>query len=524
MTVRLGGLAYDDTPARIAYIGAGERGQRAPIIDRNGTDLARSFQAYYLAVQPQRLVGDPAVLAEGIAGILGERDPDDLRAALGQNGGWRYLQRRVQPDDAAKLKALGEPGLIIEQEWERVYPNRTLAAHTLGYANVDGEGQAGLERELNARLTDQSQLGVPVQLSLDARVQHVLVQALTDQMDKHDAIGGGGVILDVHTGEIIAMTSQPVFDPNSAGQGTMDSRFNRVTHGVYELGSTFKAFTMAMALESGTVTSMAQAYDATQPLKAGRFRIRDFHAENRWLTVPEVFMHSSNIGTARIALDLGGDAQRNYLRELGMLDQVSVEIAERGYPMYPERWGDISTMTISYGHGISVTPLHLAAAYGALVNGGLYREPTLLKVGPDDLRPGRRVFSEETSGQVRALLRLVVREGTGGKADVEGYRVGGKTGTAEKPERGSYSRSSLVTNFAGAFPIDDPRYVIVVMLDEPKGTKDTFGFATAGWTAAPVVADVVSRIGPLLGIDADPSRDIDLSPLLSHVHEPAAGG
>ncbi|MBZ6378911.1 peptidoglycan glycosyltransferase [Pacificimonas flava] len=510
--------------ARISYAAAVDIGQRAPIVDRNGADLARSFQAYFLAVQPRRVVGDRKELAAGIADILGERDPQDLERLLTRAGNWRYIQRRVQPEDAARLKALGEPGLIIEREWERVYPNRTLAAHTLGYANVDGVGQAGLERELDERLTDPARLEEPVQLSLDTRVQHALVQAISRQMDKHSAIGGGGVVLDVRTGEVLALTSQPVFDPNAAGAGTADARFNRATYGVYELGSTFKALTMAMALDSGTVTSMAQAYDATKPLKVGRFRIRDSHPENRWLTVPEIFMHSSNIGTSQIALEIGAERQKEYLRELGMLERPHIELAERGRPLYPDTWGEVSTMTISYGHGIAVTPLHIAAAYAALVNGGIYRDPTLLKVGADEMREGRRVFSQETSDRMRELLRLVVLEGTGSKADAEGYRVGGKTGTAEKPRAGGYARKSLVTNFAGVFPIDDPRYAVIVMLDEPQGIKETYGFAGAGWTAAPVVKEVVSRIAPILEVDPDPARDIDLSALLQHVHDRDAGG
>ena len=511
----------DAAGASYAFKGAGPR---APIVDRNGADLARSFQAFYLAVQPHMLVGDPVELSEKIAAILGERDPRNLLADLTSNGKWRYLQRRVQPEDAVKLQALGEPGLVIGREWERVYPNRTLAAHTLGYTNIDGVGQAGLERELQERLSDVGQADKPVALSLDVRVQHSLVQVLQAQMDMHSAIGGSGVVLDVHTGELLALTSQPVFDPNAAGREALDARFNRATYGVYELGSTFKALTMAMALDSGTVTSMSQAYDATKPLKAGRFRIRDFHPEKRWLTVPEVFMHSSNIGTAQIAMQIGPQRQREYLRKLGMLDRPPIELAERGRPLYPDRWGDISTMTVSYGHGIAVTPLHLAAGYAALVNGGIYHEPTLMRLGPDEEPQGRRVFSEATSEQMRGLLRLVVKEGTGGKAEADGYRVGGKTGTAEKPKNGRYARKALVTSFAAAFPMDDPRYVVVVMLDEPKATKDTYGYATAGWTAAPVVSEVVTRIAPILGVDPSGTEDVDLAPLLAHVREDKAGG
>ncbi|MEO0500215.1 MAG: penicillin-binding protein 2 [Pseudomonadota bacterium] len=497
---------------------------RAPIVDRNGNDLARSFRAFSLAVKPREVVGDKDELAERIAAILGERDPADIARHLNSKGKWRYIERRVQPDDAVALKALGEPGLVIDREWERVYPNRTLAAHTLGYANVDGEGLAGLERELDARLTDPELAEVPVALSLDTRVQHQLVQVLTAQMEKHDAIGGAGVVLDVHTGELLALTSQPVYDPNAAGRDSLDARFNRATYGVYELGSTFKALTIAMAMDAGVVTSMAQGYDASQPVKAGRFRIRDFHAKNRWLSVPEIFMYSSNIGTAHMASALGSDRQQAYLRKLGMLDRPAVELAERGRPLYPESWGEISTMTVAYGHGIAVTPLHLAAAYASLVNGGVYREPTLMKRGPDAVPAGTQVFSPETSSKMNALLRLVVKEGTGGKAEAAGYRVGGKTGTAEKPKNGGYSRRALVTTFAAAFPMDDPQYVVVAMLDEPQGIKETFGYATAGWTAAPVVGEVVTRIAPILGVTPSNVKDVDLTEVMAEVKREKSAG
>ena len=521
ITLVLGGrltyLSLSSDAGADGYIAAAERGERAPIVDRNGADMARSFQAFYLAVQPAKLVGDPEETARDIAAILGERDPADIRAQLKSHGAWRYIQRRVQPEDAVKLKAIGEPGLVIGREWERIYPNRTLAAHVLGFTDIDNIGRAGLERELDTRLSDPAHFSEPVQLAIDSRVQHVLVTALKAQMEKHSAIGAAGVVMDVRTGELLALTSLPVFDPNAAGRGTADSRFNRATYGVYELGSTFKALTMAMALESGVVSSMAQAYDARFPLKVGRFRIRDDHPKARWMTVPEIFMYSSNIGTAQIAQQIGAERQQKYLRSLGMLDRPHVELAERGRPLSPDNWGEISTMTISYGHGLAVSPLHVAAAYAAIVNGGIYHDPTLLKVDADETPAGRRVFSQETSDRMRELLRLVVTKGTGSKANAEGYRVGGKTGTAEKPKAGGYARKSLVTNFAGFFPADDPRYVVVAMLDEPKGIKETWGFAGAGWTAAPVVGNVVTRIAPILGVDPSNEKDVDLGPLLAHV-------
>ncbi len=526
---RLADLALTD-PAGSAQVVNQWQGvrPRAPILDRNGVVLAQSFEAYYLAVRPHDLLSDPAQLSRQIAAIIGERDPADIERKLRHEGKWRYVERRVHPDDAMALQALGDPGLEIEREWERVYPNGTLAAHTIGYANIDGKGAAGLEQQLDTRLLDPERLEQPVSLSIDTRVQHALVQELAAQMQKHSAIGGSGIVMDVRTGELIAMTSQPVFDPNSpdatGSGGEDDVRFNRATYGVYELGSTFKALTIAMALESGVVTSMAQGYDASAPIKAGRFRITDFHGENRWLSVPEIFMYSSNIGTARMALEIGPERQQKYLASLGLLDKPVIELAERGMPLRPDNWGDISTMTIGYGHGLAVTPLHLAAAYGALVNGGIYYQPTLMKLGADDKPKGRRVFSAETSKKMNALLRLVVMQGTGGNAEAEGYRVGGKTGTAEKPKNGGYARRSLITTFAGAFPMDNPRYVVLAMLDEPQGIKETYGYATAGWTAAPVVSRVVSRIAPILDVAPSTTKDVDMAEVLAQVRDVKEAG
>ena len=515
---RLAELALFPSGGSGAYAHSWEGARpRAAIVDRNGDAMARSFQAFSLAVRPREIVGDTHELAGQIAGILGERDPVEIERTLTSRANWRYIQRRVQPEDAVALQSLGEPGLILAREWERVYPNRTLAAHTVGYTNIDGMGQAGIELRMDQRLLDPERLEEPVALAIDTRVQHALVQSLKAQVEKHDAIGAGGIVMDVHTGELLAMTSQPVYDPNAAGRESLDARFNRATYGVYELGSTFKALTLAMAIDSGVVTSMAQGYDASQALKVGRFRIRDFHGKNRWLSVPEIFMYSSNIGTAKIAQEIGGERQRAYLEKLGMLDRLPLEIAERGRPIYPDIWGEVSTMTISYGHGIAVTPLHLAAAFGALVNGGIYYEPTLMRLEPDARPKGRRVFKEETSRKMNALLRLVVKDGTGGKAEAEGYRVGGKTGTADKPKNGGYDRRALITTFAAAFPMDDPRYVVIVTLDEPKAIKETYGYATAGWTAAPVVSQVVGRIAPILGVDPSDTKDVDLEPLLAQV-------
>jgi cell division protein FtsI (penicillin-binding protein 3) len=316
------------------------------------------------------------------------------------------------------------------------------------------------------------------------------------------------------------MASLPSFNPNAAGKGTIADLANKATLNVYELGSTFKMITAANAIESGVVTSMAKRYDATAPLHVGRFTIKDDHPLKRYVNLPEILVHSSNIGTARIADELGPARTQAFFRKLGFDGPSQVEIGAKGRPLWPTFWARTTTMTVAYGHGIAVTPLHLASAYAALVNGGVMRPATLMKRAPGSIPAGRRIISESTSARMRQLMRLVVMKGTGRKADAPGFRLGGKTGTAEKPRDGGYAKHSLVSTFAGVFPMDHPRYVVIAMLDEPKGTADTFGFATAAWTTGPAISRIVSRVGPLLGIMPNEHQDVDESELLPLIWEP----
>lgn len=488
--------------------------KRADIVDRNGVILARSFHAYTAGVHSARLITPRRLLATQIAAILKRRSFAEIYAAVTSSQNFHYLQRQIDPVDAVRLNALGDPGIEIGREPKRIYPQGPLASSIIGYSSLDGIGLAGIERYYNLRLMRPSTLDHHLQLSLDVRVEEVLEHELQAAVDRHSAKGAAGVILDVRTGEIVAMSSLPQFNPNDPASVPEEARFNRATLGVYELGSTFKAFTIAMALESGTLQSMANRYDATAPLRIGHFAIHDDHPKNRWLTVPEIFAYSSNIGAARIAHDLGAARQQHFLSQLGFLTPVHIELPERGHPLFPGNWGEIATMTVGFGHGIAVTPLHLATGYATLVNGGVWHPATLLKVQPGADAPGFRIFSERTSHIIRELMRLVVTSGTGGNADTHGYLVGGKTGTAEKPEGGRYNHHALISTFAGAFPMNNPRYVIVVTLDEPKGTKATFGFATGGWVAAPVVRNVVRAIGPMLGVYPDVTRTMDMKDVL----------
>ncbi len=488
---------------------------RADITDRNGVELARTFEAYTLSVEPRKLASDPRTLARNIATILPDKSEAEIYADLTHRATFRYIARRVLPSEAKRINDLGEPAINLGREAERLYPNFNLAAHIVGYTDDEGRGVTGLERAFDERLSSPEGRDKPLALAIDVRVQQALEHELRQVYVAQRAQGAVGIVMDVNSGEVVAMTSLPDFNPNAPGQASNDGRYNKASYATYELGSTFKAMTIASGLEAGTVTSMQKTWDATRPLQMGRFRIRDDHAKNRWLTAPEIFIHSSNIGTARIATEVGRDGQRAMLEKLGFLKPVEIELPERARPQFPPlaKWGELSVMTIAYGHGISVTPLHLASAYATLVNGGIYRPPTLLK--RDTPPEGTRVFSEKTSAQMRALLRLVVTNGTGRKANAPGYRVGGKTGTAEKIESGRYVHGANVSTFAAAFPMDAPRYVVIAMIDDPRGSAESAGFRTAGMVVAPVISRLVQRIGPLLGVQPDASRDLDVSPLLA---------
>ena len=496
---------------------------RADIVDRNGVELARTFEAYAISVEPRKLATNPGVLAGKIAAILTDKTEAEILAELTHKGQFRYIARRVLPSEAKRINDLGEPAIYLRREAERLYPNFNLASHLVGYSDDKGVGKVGVEKAFDKRLSDDATRGVPLQLALDVRVQQALEHELRNLYIDQNAAGAAGVVLDVDTGEVVAMTSLPDFNPNAPGQTDDDSRYNKVTFAGYELGSTFKALTIANALEVGNLKSMTQTYDATGPIYMAGFRIRDDHALNRWLNAPEIFIHSSNIGTARMALETGRDAQRAMLERIGFLKQVGIELPERARPQYPSlaRWGDLATMTIAYGHGISVSPLHLATAYASIVNGGIYREPTVLKRDPAKLVPGQRVFSEATSEQMRGLLRLVVTNGTGRKANAPGYRVGGKTGTAEKLAGGRYVKGANVSTFAAVFPMDKPRYVIIAMVDDPKGSKASYGFKTAGMVVAPAIGRLVPRIGPLLGVQPDADTEVDMTALLGTLHKEA---
>ncbi|MYL97685.1 penicillin-binding protein 2 [Novosphingobium sp. FGD1] len=527
---------------RITYLGFtgvtprhGELGDllipaRGEIVDRNGVPLARDFRVYSLWFNPKAmtagssLIHSPEEVTAGLLRIFPDLDRDDILARL-RAGRPCYLRKSILPEDANKVHALGEPALEFPLEATRFYPQGSMAAHVLGYVDSYGKGKVGMEQAFDDQLVSSDGRAGSSVLSIDFRVQSALEDELAHAMLLSQAKGAAGVVLDVDTGEILALASLPSFDPNhvkptdmvispqEAAQGDVPRGFNRVTNQVYELGSTFKPLTVASALDAGVVTDLGRQWPAT-PLHVGRFTIHDLHNYGATLNVPETLIHSSNTVTARIADELGGVRLKKTMEALGMNERPYVELPAKGFPIWPRgEWPRLRTMTVAYGHGIAVTPLHLASAYAALVNGGIWRPATLRKLGAADIPAGRRVFKASTSARMRQLLRMIVQYGTGRKADAPGFRVGGKTGSAEKPGAGGYRKHSLIATFAAAFPMDKPRFVVISMMDEPQGTAATSYQRTAAWNAAPVIQRVVPRIGPLLGVMPDETRDIDITDL-----------
>jgi cell division protein FtsI (penicillin-binding protein 3) len=479
---------------------------RGDIVDRNGVLLATSLDTASLYADPRKVL-DPQRAAARLAGVLPNLDVAALAKQLAGERSFVWVRRNLTPREKYRVNALGIPGLDFLREEKRVYPHGHLLAHVLGFTDIDGRGIAGVEKSFDDVLRDQQE---PLVLSVDLRLQHLLYEELSRAVDTFQAVGGAGVILDARTAEVMALVSLPDFDPNALDALTPEARFNRATLGVYEMGSTFKLFTAAMALDTGTV-SIDSGYDATKPLRVSRFTIRDYHPQRRWLSVPEIILYSSNIGAAKMGRDVGPARQEAFLDSIGMLRALPLELPEVGTPMVPHPWREINAMTIAFGHGLATTPLHLVNGVAALINGGVLRAPTLLKrEGEAGAIVGDQVISPQTSELMRQLMHMVVERGTGRKAQVDGYAIGGKTGTAEKNQNGKYQRRALLSSFVGAFPIDAPRYVVLTMLDEPKGNKATHGYATGGWVAAPTVGNVIRRMAPLVGLK--PMEDDRLQP------------
>jgi cell division protein FtsI (penicillin-binding protein 3) len=481
---------------------------RPDILDRNGEVLATDVRVPSLYAEPRRLIDvDEAV--ELLTADLPDLDANELRERLSSKRGFVWLKRDVTSEQQREIYHQGVPGIGFLPENKRDYPNGPEVSHVIGHVNIDNQGIAGMEKWLDGHglaalhmaglATDRLQ--TPVQLSVDLRVQHALRDELVAARAKFKALAAAGIVLDVRTGEVIAMVSEPDYDPNNPHEALDPTRINRLTTGVYEMGSTFKAFTIAMALDSGRFT-LKSSFDAHGPMHVGRFQIHDFEPENRMLTIPEIFTYSSNIGAARTALAIGVDAHKAFLKKMGQLDRLRTELPESAEPIVPKHWGDLNTITIAFGHGLSVAPLQALMGVSALMNGGFLIPPTFLKRTQEEARSlGRQVIKPETSEMMRYLMRLNVEKGTARKADVPGYYIGGKTGTADKVINGHYSKASVLTDFMAILPADQPRYLLLIMLDDPKVLPETHGFKTSGWNAVPVGGAVVARIAPLLGVE-----------------------
>jgi cell division protein FtsI (penicillin-binding protein 3) len=504
-------LAADSHTVRRSVSSDAVATARPDILDRNGEVLAIDLRTPSLFAEPRRII-DPDEATELLAGVLPGLDSREVRDRLASKRGFAWLKRDITPEQQQAVHHLGIPGIGFLAENKRVYPTGNEFSHIIGHVNIDNEGIAGIEKWIDSRgLADLHRAGFgvdreqePIRLGVDLRVQHALHDELVAARDKFKAEAAAGIVFDVRTGEIVSMVSVPDYNPNNPSEALDPSRINRLTTGVFEMGSTFKALTIAMALDAGKVT-LNSSFDARGSLRYGHFNISDYHAQNRVLTVPEIFTYSSNIGAAKIALAMGVEKHRAFLSKVGQLDRLRTELPESAEPIVPKHWGELNTVTISFGHGLSVAPLQAVMGVAAIVNGGYLIPPTFLKRTQAEARAiAKRVVKPETCIAMRYLMRLNAEKGTATKADVPGFYVGGKTGTAEKVINGHYSKHRLMTDFMAALPADDPRYLLLIMLDEPKPLPETKGFATSGWNAVPVAAKAISRIAPLLGLEPRP--------------------
>jgi len=497
---------------------------RPDILDRSGRLLATDIKGATLYADPAKVI-DQDELAEQVHSVLPDVSAADLRAKLKAGRRFVRIKRELTPKQQEEIHELGLPGLAFIDEYRRVYPMGATASHVVGVVDVDSKGLSGIEKFID----DNPQLAMShpenaegdeaVTISLDLGVQHVLREELKNAIATFHAKAAAGIVVDVHSGEVVGLVSLPDFDPNHREQALDKDRLNRIGFGVYEMGSVFKVFTVAGVLDSG-LANIRSVYDASSPIHYASFTIEDFHGQHRPLTVPEVFIYSSNIGAAKMALQMGVDRHRAFLKKLGLLNRVSTEIGETAAPIIPPHWQKLNTMTIAFGHGLSVTPMQLAAATLPLVNGGIAVQPTFLPRSREEgMSGGERVLKAETSAAMLKLMRLNVLKGTGKRANAEGYRVGGKTGTAEKVVGRHYSANTLLTSFLSTFPTDAPEYLVLVMLDEPQRVAASSNQATAGTNAAPTAGKIIERIGPILGVAPrreDDQRKFDAKVLASY--------
>ncbi len=488
-----------ETPSRVAVEGDTETGQivRANMTDRYGELLATSLPTKSLYADPKRVL-DPDAAAHALVGVFPDLNYKEILEKLTSARRFVWIRRNLTPDEIYRVNALGQPGLEFQAEHVRIYPAGGATVHVVGTTDVDGHGLSGVERGLEARMM---QGGDPVALSLDLRLQHIVEREVQDATRMFRAVGGTGIVMDIRSGEILAAVSLPTYAPTAMSEAGEEARFNRFSLGTYELGSVMKVLNTAAALESGKV-HLWDVFDTTHPITFGRFTINDYHPVQKRLSVPEIFLYSSNIGSARMALQFGPAFQHAFLCRLGVCDALKTEIPEVGVPQIPRDWKEINAMTIAFGHGVAISPLQFVRAAAATLNGGHLVTPTFLRRDSVSAPVGPTVVSARTVDAMRRIMRANVTEaeGSGKKAEVPGYFVGGKTGTAEKTQGRRYSQDARLSSFLAAFPMQDPRYIVFVMIDEPHPTAETYGFATGGWVAAPVAGHIIAQMGPLLGM------------------------
>ena len=475
---------------------------RADIVDRNGVVIATSLPTVSLFAYPHEIL-DINEAVDKIASVFNEINKEELKKKIESSKKFLWIKRNLSPLQEQAVLNLGIPGLHFLKTERRAYPDKNLLSHVIGGTDVDNIGIAGIEKVFDDTLRESTN---PLALSMDVKIQYAVHDELQKSIDEFHAIGGAAVVMNIATGEIISLVSLPDFDPNKKSDPKDKTRFNMVTSSAIEPGSSAKIFNTAMALETGKITPFTQ-FDARFPLKIGRFTIHDFKGKATFLSVEEILKYSSNIGSGRIAMAVGANQQKAFFKKIGMLDSVSCELIETQRPLFPHQWSEASAITIAFGHGIAVSPLHLITIFSGIMNDGILNDPTLLK--HENRTPGKQIVSQKTSKLLKALIRLNVTEGTNKFAEVKGYCVGGKSGTAEKQKGGRYLKHSNYCGFIGAFPMTSPKYAVYVVLDEPKASAKTYGYATAGWNAAPTAGRIIKRIGPMLNVTVQNDSEPD---------------
>ena len=473
---------------------------RADIVDRNGVLLATSLPSADLYVDAEK-IKNPETIAAALSQTLPDLKYKPMLSKLKSKKNFIYIKRGLTPKEQYEVNRLGFPQLNFQTSETRVYPQGSLVSHIIGTTDIDNHGIAGIEKTFNNRLSDKKEV---IRLSLDIGVQDSVRSSLKDSISKYQAEGAAAVLMNAKTGEIVSMVSLPDYDPNNLKRSKKSDLFNTASLGVYEVGSIMKLFNAAIGLDLKKV-SVSDKIDASKPIVMAKHTITEPEAKNRReLTLPEILIHSSNVGSAKIALAIGSEKQKEYFRRFGFFNSSNIELPEKGRPLLPAKWREVNTATAGYGYGVALTPVHVAAAVSAIVNGGVYNPPSLISRRSSDEIIGKRIISQKTSDIMRGMMRLVVIEGSGRKANVPGYEVGGKTGSAQKIVNGKYLENTLRTSFISAFPMDNPQYVLMVMLDDPKGIKETYNLNTAAWNAVPTAEKIIAAVAPQLGITPRP--------------------